>query len=114
MVYKTQVEVVQNDYGYNLDMKLEDYDGAAVDLTAVGTLNFYAGITGLGTKVAGTCSIIGGTAMGSLGSVRYVVGSLDFNQANKVYQCEVQANWGTKVITARGLTVMVRGDLPES
>jgi hypothetical protein len=110
MVNKTKIDVVQNDYGYNLDMKLEDASGDAVNLTTVGTVTFTAGIINSGTKVNGTCSVISAAD----GSVRYLVGTTDFTDADKTYQCEVAANWGTKLVTARGLTIHVLGDLPET
>ncbi len=113
MVYKTNVEVVQNDYGYNLNMRLQDVDGNAIDLTNVGTLNFHASVLGAAAlKVDGTCSVVGGTVGAPLGSARYLVGSADFTEADKTYQVEVECSWGTKVVTGRGLTVYVRGELP--
>ncbi len=110
MSLKTKIDVVQNDFGYYLDMKLQDADGVAVNLSTVGTVAFLAGIINSGTKINGTCSVTSATE----GSVRYLVGTADFTDANKTYQCEVSANWGTKLVTAKGLTIHVLGELPET
>jgi hypothetical protein len=108
--YKTKIDVVQNDFGYNLDMKLQDVDGNPVDLTGAGTVTLFCALPNASTsKVIGTCNVTSTSG----GSVRYIVGSADFTDAEQIYSCEVETNWGTKVTTARGLTIHVRGELPE-
>jgi len=111
MSYVSELELVQNDYGYDLEFQLKDDEGDAVDLTGNTSIKvFIAELEATTTKVTGTC--IPTDEEGGL--CKYTVESGDFDEAPKTYEVEVEVTYASKVVTARGLIIEIKTELPES
>ena len=111
MSYVSTIEVVQNDYGYDLEFKLTDASGNAVDLTGAVTVKVFIAEAGSSTaKVSGECTVTDASA----GLCKYTVEDGDFDTAGKTYMVEVEVTYASKVVTARGVVVKVLAELPES
>ena len=110
MSYVSQIEVVQNDYGYELQFKIVDAEGNPVDLTGATVKIFIAEPGAAKAKVSSTCYIVDAQN----GLCRYIVQEGDFNEAPKTYQVELELNYADRVITAKGVTIKVVKELPET
>lgn len=111
MSYVNHLEVVQNDYGYDLEFELTDAEDNAVDLTGNTSVKvFIAEIDAVLAKVSGTCTVTDATN----GLCKYTVEDGDFDVANKTYMVEIEVAYSGKIVTAKGITIYVKEELPES
>lgn len=106
------IEVIQNDKGYDLNFTLKDADDVVIDITGGTPISFKAQKEG-GTalKFTGSMSIVTGTA----GTCKYTIGATDFDEVGR-YQCEVEVTLssGSKVITFGDIIVTVKPQLPRT
>ncbi|MEM3579289.1 MAG: BppU family phage baseplate upper protein [Candidatus Bathyarchaeia archaeon] len=110
MSYVNEITVVQNDYGYNLEFQVTDANGNPVDLTGA-DVKIFIGKKGAATaKVSGTCTVTNAAQ----GICQYTVQRGDFNAAPQTYDVELELNYPDRQITARGVTVNVVLELPET
>jgi hypothetical protein len=111
MSYVTSIQVVQNDYGYDLEFQLTDASGAAVDLTGATAVKVFIAEPGKTVaKVVGDCTVTNPTG----GLCKYTVLNGDFDEAEKEYVAEIEVAYAGKVVTARGVVIKVAAELPES
>jgi len=111
MSYTDEITVIQNDYGYNLQFRLKDASGNAVDLTGADTVKLLIYERNSSTaKIVGTCTVLDASS----GTFQYTVQEGDFSEAPKTYLAEVEVTWPTKVISATGVTIRVRPEAPET
>jgi len=111
MSYSSTLDVVQNDYGYDLEFQLKDASNNAVDLTGATEVKIFVAEAGAQTaKVVGDCVVTDA----SNGLVKYTVQDGDFDEGNKEYQVEIELHFVGSVLTARGVTIYVVSELPES
>lgn len=100
------IEVIQGDYGYDINFTLQDDDGNIENITGA-TLTFKAQRQGSSTiNVSGTMTIVDGAS----GQCKYTVQNGDFDEAGEYY-AEIELNAG-KVVTWSGFTVVVAKQLP--
>lgn len=101
------VEVVRNDYGYDLEFVIKDVNKDLVDLTS-STITFKVTEPGgTSNKLNGAVTITDATA----GECKYTVVNGDFDEA-KTYNAELQIVYSGKTITVAGITLKVIKDLP--
>jgi hypothetical protein len=111
MSYVSRIEVVQNDYGYDLEFQLTDASGNPVDLSgATSTKIFVAEKDATTAKVVGTCVVTDAVN----GLFKYTVQDGDFDVGNKDYQVEVEITYPTKVVSGKGAIISVLPELPET
>jgi hypothetical protein len=111
MSYVSRIAVVKNDYGYDLEFKLTDAEGNAVDLSGATSVKVFIAEPGSSTaKVVGTCTVTDATG----GLCKYTVQSGDFDTANKTYDVEVEITYSDRVVTAKGVKIVVLPELPET
>jgi len=112
MSYVTKLDVIQNDYGYDLEFQLTDANGNAVDLSGVTSVQiFVAEKDATVAKVVGTCVIV---PPATDGKFKYTVQEGDFDVGNKDYQVEVEITYPAKVISGKGVIISVLPELPET
>lgn len=106
----TEIILIRNDKGFDLEFTITDAEGKAVDLTDA-SANFIMCAQGATTlKIDASCNITGAAA----GECKYTVqdGDLDTVEA---YDAELEITYtGGKVITATAPTIKVVSDLPKS
>ena len=110
MEYVDQVELVQNDYGYDLEFQVTDVSGQPVPLEGASIMLFVAEAGSSKAKVVGSCQVTDAPN----GKCKYTVQEGDFDEGNKVYLAELEITYSGMVITARGLKIKVVPELPES
>jgi len=112
MSYSESLELVQNDYGNNIEFQITENDsGDAVNLTGASTIKcFIAEPEATTAKVSGTCDAVDAEN----GLCKYTVQNGDFDEGDKTYEVEVELTYSSKVITARGGVIIVKKELPES
>jgi len=111
MSYVNEVNLVQNDYGYDLEFQLSDASGNAVDLTGATAIKVFVAEPGKTTaKIVGDCTVVNATG----GLCKYTVVSGDFDEAPKQYDVEIEVTYVGKVVTARGTVIKIISELPES
>jgi len=106
------IQIVQNDFGYQIPFTLEDRSGNAVNLSGAtltlkvqsaqdpsDTLITLAGSMAIDSAVAGTC--------------HYSVATGDFPNPG-TFLAQITANYGDEVITWSGVQVIVLPALPKS
>ena len=108
MSYVTSLNVVEGDYGYDLEFKVYDAEDNVVDLTgATVTIKIYEpGASS--SRVSSTAEVTDPTQ----GECKYTVQEGDFDEAGKVYHVELELDYGNKVITAKGVTITVVSEAP--
>lgn len=112
MSYVTKLDVVQNDYGYDLEFQLTDALGAPVDLTGATSVQIIVAEKDAAVaKVVGTCVVV---APATDGKFKYTVLAGDFDVSKKDYQTEAEVTYPTKVITGKGVIISVLPELPET
>lgn len=122
MSYKSEIERVQNDYGYYLNFKLEYQDEnkvwQAVDLTGYSAIKVFIGETGkTAAKVVGDCDPVGDLKNGLC---RYKVKGpdpMDFDESDVTYEIEIEVSYGapvTEVVTAKGLSLYIASEMAET
>lgn len=113
MSYVNKLSLVQNDYGYDLEFQLTDSQTPAqpVDLTDASTIKVFVAESGASkAKVVGDCT----PTNEENGECKYTVEEGDFDEAPKVYVVEIEVTYAGKVVTAKGLVLMIGSELPES
>jgi hypothetical protein len=111
MSYVTKLDVIQNDYGYDLEFQLTDANGNAVDLSGATSVQiFVAEKDATAAKVVGTCVVTDAVN----GLFKYTVQDGDFNEGKKDYQVEVEITYPAKVISGKGVIISVLPELPET
>lgn len=105
----TTINIVQGDYGYNLNFTLQDNSGAAINLTGAAlTLKVqqwgqdvvkFTGNMVVDVAASGTC--------------HYVVASTDFDQEGK-YKAEIVVNYGsgTEILSYANIVIVATPKLP--
>lgn len=111
MSYVNSIEIVQNDYGYDLQFQLTDASGSPVDLTGATLKIFAAEPDKAIAKVVGDCVVVGSPTGGLC---KYTVQEADFDEAPKEYNVEIEITYATKVVTARGVVIRTVTELPEA
>lgn len=105
----TNINLVQNDYGYDLNFTLQDNDGNALDITG-GTLAINVQKeNSTAVKFTGSMSIISGPA----GTCKYTVVDGNFAEAGR-YDAEVQLTLGSQIVTFTGIKIIVAKELPKT
>lgn len=101
------IQIVRNDYGFNLEITVKQHDGAVLDLTG-STITFTAApVDSIGTAQAtGTCTLSNPTA----GVCKYPVASGDFNVAGE-FRAEIYIAFASEFITAQLDNIQVLADL---
>lgn len=111
MKYVNFIEVIQNDYGYDLEFKVLDARNIPVDLSSVNSIKvIIAEANSNVAKVIGFCSVVNPQE----GICKYTVREGDFDEPNKVYKVELELEFTGKVITVRGASIKVLPELPET
>ena len=108
MSYEESINVVKGDYGYDLEFKVYDAEDNVVDLTgATVSIKIYEpGASS--SKISSTAQV----TSASQGECKYTVQEGDFDEAGKVYHVELELDYGTKVVTAKGVTITVVSEAP--
>lgn len=103
----TNINVVQNDVGYDINFTLKDANDVVVDISG-GTLLFKVQQQGeAALKFSGTMAIVSGVA----GTCKYTVAAGNFDVVGDHY-AEVQVTIASKVITFSDITVRVKPEIP--
>jgi hypothetical protein len=109
--WKNRIEVVQNDYGYFIELKLTDANDNPVDLTSATAIKAIVAEPGSSTaKLIADCTVISATD----GTCKFRVPQGAFNEPNKEYHVEVEVTYSDREVTARGLRIFVVKELPET
>lgn len=108
--FETLLEVVQNDYGYDLSFSLEDSSGAPLDISGA-TLEFKAQTTGdYVVKFQNPMTVVSA----SQGLCKYTVLATDFVVPG-AWAAQIVVTYLTgEVLTFTGITVQVDPALPIS
>ncbi len=103
----TTIKVVKSDKLYDINFTLQDANGSPFDLSGAvmlfkaqkqGTPNLkFSGSMGIVSAPAGTC--------------KYTVQATDFDEAGQYYG-EIEATFGSKVVTWNDIVVIVEPELP--
>ena len=110
MSYSDSIQVVANDYGYDLEFQILDAEGNAVDLTGLvsGKVKIYEpGASS--AKVNASITVVDTEN----GLCRYQVKEGDFDVAGKTYHVEIELTYSSKVVTAKGVTIKVLPEAPD-
>jgi len=108
--FDTLLQVVQNDFGYDLSFSLEDATGAVLDISGA-SLSFKAQTDGDYTVKFQNPMIV---VSASQGSCKYTVRSTDFVLAG-TWSAQIVVTYLTgEVLTFSGITVQVDPELPLS
>jgi len=111
MSYVTKLELVQNDYGYDLEFKLEDAEGNPVSLLGATAIKlFIAEPDADVAKVVDDCTPTDEEG----GLCKYTVKDGDFDEQDKIYEVEIEVTYATKVITAKGTKITILPEAPET
>ena len=112
MSYKNTIEVIQNDYGYNLEGQITDDAGNIVDLTGctLKLIIYEPGVTP--AKIEKTATV---KLPATNGEWIYLVTLGDFNVGDKWYNVEVEVTRASpaQTVTAIGAKIYVRQEAPE-
>lgn len=105
----TQIEIVQNDTAYDLNFTLQDYSGAAVNLSGASMLFKAQKENTTSLKFTGSMTVVSAVA----GTCKYTVQSTDFDEIGK-YTGEIEVTIGSQVITYQGIKINVNPQLPRT
>lgn len=111
MSYVQEIYVVKNDYGYDLEFKITDVSGENLPLTGATAIKvFIAEPETTVAKVVDDCTPTDEEA----GECKYTVQDGDFDEADKIYEAEIEVTYSDKVVTAKGVIIHVERELPET
>jgi len=109
MSYRDSINVVEGDYGYDLEFKVYDIEDNAVDLTGA-TVRIKIYEPGASSsKISSIAEVTSATE----GECKYTVEEGDFDEAGKVYHVELELDYGNKIVTAKGVTITVVPQAPQ-
>ena len=105
------IQVVQNDFGYNIPFTLEDGNGNAVNITSA-TLSFSLQSAQDPTQTLSTLTGSMAIDSGIAGTCHFTPASGDFASPG-TFLASITATWSSsEVLTWSGLTVIVAPKLP--
>jgi hypothetical protein len=104
----TKINVVQNDYGFDLNFTLQDYSGTAVNLSGATILFKAQKENNTSLKFSGSMSVVSAVA----GTCKYTVQNGDFSEVG-TYSAEIQVTIASQVITWTNIKVSVFAELPK-
>lgn len=103
------IYVVQNDYGYQIQLNLFNADGSVFNLTGESSLTFQGQFAQTsGNKFSNAASVSGSP---SAGVITYTVEATDFTQVG-TYRCALVVAFATSVVTFNDIIVIVQPVLP--
>ena len=106
--YSPYIDVVKDDYGYQIVFEIRDTLNAPVDLSDVLEINLHVWRerhTVL--EYSGVCSVVDS----DLGTCFHVVASNAFSNPGR-FQAELERSYTAKIVTDHGLNIRVYTDLP--
>jgi len=107
--YDQYNNVVRDDFGYKIYLRLADNNDNPLDLSDVVELEFHVWKTENAAELqcSGICSVVDST----LGLCFYLVPSGAMDKTGE-YMCEVSASYVDKVVTATGMNLTIWTNLP--
>lgn len=104
----SDIELIRNDVGFDIEFEVDDADGVDVDLTD-STVKFKMWKAGASTcKINSSCTL----TTPAEGKCKYTVQSDDLDTAGD-YEAELEITYTSgKIITASGITVKIKEDAP--
>jgi len=111
MSYVSYLELVEGDYGYDLEFQLTDARDQPVDLSGATEVKLVISKPGAEKAlIVAPCVVVDA----SNGLCKYTVASGDFaGQGGETFEVEIEITYPTKVITAKGLVLEIVKELPE-